>query len=262
MVRPPAGRALAVLELDDFLEQPHRRLMRQAVDQRHRAVSIFRVSCILHSQARAVRSARGMSDLLARFADLHRDDPPRPMIHLPGLAAALAADDVWDAHLRYADLLARSAWALASSSCRPPATHRRRSPFCSPAARSTSRSCRSMRVRRPSEIGALADRFGAAAMLIPDAILEAGPGLEGCRASALLRGCSCAAATADAPRALRRRRAPEAHVRIDRSRKGGAHHRGADRRRRRRRSSRPCTSSRATHRSPRSRCRTRTASAA
>jgi hypothetical protein len=25
-----------VLELDDFLEQPHRRLMRQTIDQRHR----------------------------------------------------------------------------------------------------------------------------------------------------------------------------------------------------------------------------------
>jgi hypothetical protein len=45
-----------------------------------------------------------MSDLLARFADLRRDNPPRPMIHLPYLGA-LTADDVWDAHLRYADCM-------------------------------------------------------------------------------------------------------------------------------------------------------------
>ncbi len=44
-----------------------------------------------------------MSDLLARFADLRRDDPARPLVHLPGLGTAWSADDLWDAHRRYAD---------------------------------------------------------------------------------------------------------------------------------------------------------------
>ena len=42
---PPPDRALAMLELDDFFEQPHRRLMRQAIDHSDIArVSIFRAS--------------------------------------------------------------------------------------------------------------------------------------------------------------------------------------------------------------------------
>ena len=41
MGTPPPHRAPAVLELDDFLEQPHRRLMRQAIDQRHRGLVYF-----------------------------------------------------------------------------------------------------------------------------------------------------------------------------------------------------------------------------
>jgi len=49
-----------------------------------------------------------MSDLLAQFADLHRDDPQRVLIHLPGIGTALTVDDLWHAHLHYADLLARS----------------------------------------------------------------------------------------------------------------------------------------------------------
>jgi acyl-CoA synthetase (AMP-forming)/AMP-acid ligase II len=46
-----------------------------------------------------------VSELLARFADLRRDDPARPLVHLPDLGTVLSADAIWNAHLRYADSL-------------------------------------------------------------------------------------------------------------------------------------------------------------
>lgn len=141
-----------------------------------------------------------MSDLLARFADLRRDNPTRPRIHLPGLGVALTADDVWDAHLRYADCMARSglgAGQLVVSAAGNAS-----------AAIAFLLACRALDVAMmpvdagttPSEIGALADRFGAAALLIPDAILEAGPGLEGLPGVNLAPGLRLCRATADAPR--------------------------------------------------------------
>jgi hypothetical protein len=35
---PPSRRAFTVADCDDLFQQPHRRLMRQAIDQRHQRV--------------------------------------------------------------------------------------------------------------------------------------------------------------------------------------------------------------------------------
>jgi len=49
-----------------------------------------------------------VSALVARFADVCRDDPARPLIHLPAVDRALTASAIWDAHQQYADRLARA----------------------------------------------------------------------------------------------------------------------------------------------------------
>ena len=48
-----------------------------------------------------------MSTLVARFADVCRDDPARPLIHLPATGQALTATAIWNAHEQYAERLAR-----------------------------------------------------------------------------------------------------------------------------------------------------------
>jgi len=49
-----------------------------------------------------------VSALVARFSDVCRDDPARPLIHLPAAERALTASAIWDAHQQYADRLARA----------------------------------------------------------------------------------------------------------------------------------------------------------
>jgi acyl-CoA synthetase (AMP-forming)/AMP-acid ligase II len=48
-----------------------------------------------------------MSELIARFAAVRRDDPARPLIHRPGHNDTLSAAFIWDAHLALADTLSR-----------------------------------------------------------------------------------------------------------------------------------------------------------
>jgi len=44
--------------------------------------------------------------LVSRFADVHRENPARPLVHAPGEGMTVTASDVWDRHRRYADTLA------------------------------------------------------------------------------------------------------------------------------------------------------------
>ena len=41
--------------------------------------------------------------LVNRFADVHRENPARPLVYAPGAGITLTASDVWDLHRRYAD---------------------------------------------------------------------------------------------------------------------------------------------------------------
>ena len=43
--------------------------------------------------------------LVNRFADVHRENPARPLIHAPGRGITLTASHIWDLHRRYADSL-------------------------------------------------------------------------------------------------------------------------------------------------------------
>jgi acyl-CoA synthetase (AMP-forming)/AMP-acid ligase II len=43
--------------------------------------------------------------LVNRFADVHRENPARPLVYAPGAGITLTASDVWDLHRRYADQL-------------------------------------------------------------------------------------------------------------------------------------------------------------
>ncbi len=49
-----------------------------------------------------------MSAIVARFAQLRRTDPDRPLIHLPGPDSTLSASDIWASHLEYADRLSQA----------------------------------------------------------------------------------------------------------------------------------------------------------
>jgi long-chain acyl-CoA synthetase len=110
-----------------------------------------------------------MSELLTRFADVRRDDPKRPLIHLPGVGATLRADDIWDAHLRYADRLTRR--GVAPGQLVVAALGNSAEVVALLAA------CRALDVAlmpldagtTPAEVGGVAERFAAAAVVDPDA---------------------------------------------------------------------------------------------
>jgi acyl-CoA synthetase (AMP-forming)/AMP-acid ligase II len=120
-----------------------------------------------------------LSEVLARFADLRRGDPQRVLIHLPGNGVALTADDIWHAHLRHVDLLARS--GLGAGQLVVSAAGN------APAGVAFFLACRALDVSMmavdagttPREIRALADRFAAAAILIPDSMCGGEAGLDG-----------------------------------------------------------------------------------
>jgi acyl-CoA synthetase (AMP-forming)/AMP-acid ligase II len=112
-----------------------------------------------------------VSEILERFADLYRDDPDRRLIHVPARDAALSASDIWSAHLRYAERLSRFAGVRAGQLVISAAGNH-------PAGVSFFLACRAIdAVILPvdpgtplAEIVGLAERFEAAAVLLPVAM--------------------------------------------------------------------------------------------
>src|SRR4029079_11866417 len=111
----PAGGGFTACQLDDLFEEPHRRLMRQAVDEWHSTHTVyFPPTFANHGPAEAghyVRITRSLprimvNALVKRFADVHRENPARQLVHAPGEGMTVTASDVWDRHRRYADTLA------------------------------------------------------------------------------------------------------------------------------------------------------------
>jgi acyl-CoA synthetase (AMP-forming)/AMP-acid ligase II len=119
-----------------------------------------------------------VSEILARFADLHRDDPKRLLVHLPGAASALAAADIWDAHRRYAEHLAQVGVGPGQLVVSAAGN--------SPASVAFLLACRALDAALMpvdagttlSEILGLADRFAAAALLVPAALTADDPRLQ------------------------------------------------------------------------------------
>ena len=109
-----------------------------------------------------------MSEILARFADVCRDDPARLLIHVPGRDTALSASDIWDAHLRYAARLTRIAGLQAGQLIVSAAGNH-------PESIGLFLACRAIGVAimpvdpgtTIAEILGLAERFAAAALLLP-----------------------------------------------------------------------------------------------
>jgi acyl-CoA synthetase (AMP-forming)/AMP-acid ligase II len=112
-----------------------------------------------------------VSEILARFADLCRDDPTRLLIHVPGAHSALSASDIWDAHLRYGERLTRVARLQAGQLIVSAGGNH-------PASVGFFLACRAIGVTimpvdpgtTVAEILGLAQRFGAAALLLPAAM--------------------------------------------------------------------------------------------
>ena len=115
-----------------------------------------------------------MSQILTRFAEIYRREPTRQILHLPAVAAVWSAGNVWDAHRRYAD-------RLASIGLRPGELVLSAAGN-SPASVALLLACRAADVpimpvdagTTMPEILAFADRFAAAAMIVP-AALDPGP---------------------------------------------------------------------------------------
>ncbi len=109
-----------------------------------------------------------MSEILARFADMCRNDPKRLLIHAPGAERSLSASGIWSAHLRYAERLITLADVEAGQLIVSAAGNH-------PAAVAFFLACRAIGVSimpvdpgtTSTEIQSLAQRFAAAAVLLP-----------------------------------------------------------------------------------------------
>jgi len=111
-----------------------------------------------------------VSQILSRFAEICRREPTRPILHLPAVAAAWSAGDVWDAHRRYADRLASIGLGPGQLVLSAAGN--------SPASVALLLACLAADVpimpvdagATMPEILAFADRFAAAAMIVPAAL--------------------------------------------------------------------------------------------
>jgi acyl-CoA synthetase (AMP-forming)/AMP-acid ligase II len=114
-----------------------------------------------------------VSEILARFVDVCRDDPRRLLIHVPGTNNALSASEIWDAHLRYAERLTRIARVEAGQLIVSAAGNH-------PASVGFFLACRAIGIAimpvdpgtTVAEILGLAERFAAAALLLPVAMAD------------------------------------------------------------------------------------------
>ena len=125
------------------------------------------------------------SRLLARFTDICRDHPAKPLIHLPSAGRSVTASEIWDAHTVWANRLARigvGAGRLVVSAAGN-----------TPALAAQVLACRALDAAvmaldgdvTAAEIDALALRFGAAAVVTGDAV-RARSGPVRCHAGAAM----------------------------------------------------------------------------
>jgi acyl-CoA synthetase (AMP-forming)/AMP-acid ligase II len=105
--------------------------------------------------------------LVSRFADVHREDPARPLIQAPGSGMTLTAADVWDIHRRYADSLASLGLDRDQLIISAVGNHRHSVPLLL--------ACRALGIAvmpvdagtTLPEIHEISTRFGAAALVLP-----------------------------------------------------------------------------------------------
>ena len=112
--------------------------------------------------------AGSVSDLVTRFSLIRQSAPNRTLIHLPGAGGDWSADDLWQAHQRYADRLAKIGVGQGDLVVSAAGN--------SPASAALLLACRALDAAvMPVDAGAtypellgLAERFGATALLAPD----------------------------------------------------------------------------------------------
>jgi long-chain acyl-CoA synthetase len=150
-----------------------------------------------------------MSTIVARFAELCRDDPARPLIHLPAAGRAIAAIELWDAHRLYADELVRAGVGAATLIvCAVGNT---------PSFVALVLACRALDVAlmpvageaTPAELEALAARFGAVTIVTRDGVHATGGDRRRYPGAAMLKLTS---GTTGAAKAIR---TTEAHLVAD-----------------------------------------------
>jgi len=111
-----------------------------------------------------------VSALVARFADVCRDDPARPLIHLPAAERVLTASAIWDAHQQHADRLTCTGVGeghLVVSAVGNTAM----APAILLACRALGAAMMAVDAcATPAEVDALAARFGAAAIVTADRV--------------------------------------------------------------------------------------------
>jgi len=111
-----------------------------------------------------------VSTLVARFADVCRDGPERPLIHLPATGQTLTASAIWKAHEQYAERLSRGGVAEGHVVVSAVGT--------TASAPALLLACRALGAAvlavdacaAPAEVDALAARFDAAAVVTADEV--------------------------------------------------------------------------------------------
>jgi acyl-CoA synthetase (AMP-forming)/AMP-acid ligase II len=132
--------------------------------------------------------AGSVSDLVACFSLIHQSAPDRTLIHVPGAGGQWSADDLWQAHRRYADRLAKIGVGEGDLVVSAGGN--------SAASVALLLACRALDAAlMPVDAGAthpellaLAERFGATALLAPDTAFTQDPRLDDERAAALDAG--------------------------------------------------------------------------
>jgi len=132
--------------------------------------------------------AAGVSDLVTRFSLIRKSAPDRTLIHLPAAGGEWSADDLWHAHQRYSDRLAKIGVGHGDLVISAAGN--------SAASVALLLACRALdAAMMPVDAGAahtellaLAERFGATALLAPDTSFAPDPRLDGDRAAVLDAG--------------------------------------------------------------------------
>ena len=132
--------------------------------------------------------AGSVSELVTRFALIRKSGPDRTLIHLPGAGAGWSADDVWRAHQRYTDRLAEIGVGAGDLVISAAGNAAPSVPFLL--------ACRAVdAAMMPADSGttqpellAMAERFGAAALLLPDSTFAHDPRLDVDRTTVLDAG--------------------------------------------------------------------------
>jgi long-chain acyl-CoA synthetase len=168
---PPARCTFTRDELADRLDQSHWWLVRQKLERITHSGSVYwaHITVTRHDHAISAEDS-GLNRIVERFTRLLRDQPRRPLIHLPLTQTSLTAEQLWDAAIvlrrRLEDLAVGSDQLLIyAAGSRPELIAIWLACGCLDVPLLPIDAGTTM-----SEIMTLADRFGATAMIVADTV--------------------------------------------------------------------------------------------